>query len=92
MTFDLCQALGHVIGRRDIRDCKKVPLAWTTRYLVIAHRTNEATALKLNCLEKNSISLNENEQGASEYVQIEKDTMRARRYKGSVPIAVTPAT
>jgi len=72
------------MGRRAIRGCKKVPLAWKNLYLGTVHRNSKAAGLNSECLEKMSISLDEKEQDASEYVQREMDAKRARRYMGSV--------
>ena len=76
--------LGHTIewgGQQGLQE----GVAWRKLYLVIVHCKSNAAAFKLNHHEKISISIEEKEHNASEYVKREKDTIRARRYKGSLP-------
>ena len=64
---------------------QEVPLAWRKLCLGIDYIKSKSALLKLNHLEKISISLNEKEQDTSEYVQREEEAIRARRYKVSLP-------
>ena len=64
---------------------QEVPLAWRKLCLGIDYIKSKSASLKLNHLEKISISLDEKERDVSEYVQREKGDNRARRYKGSIP-------
>ena len=80
------KALGHAIGGgKDIRGCKSVPTAWKNLYMGIVNRKTLAAAKKLQHHEKFSISLEEKEQDAQELYQQHKETIRTKRYKGSIP-------
>jgi hypothetical protein len=63
------------LGGGGNRGCKKVPLAWRKLYIDIVYCKSKAAALKLNYHKKISISLDEKEHNALEYMQREKDTI-----------------
>jgi hypothetical protein len=80
------KALGHAIGGgKDIRGCKNVPPEWRKLYMGIVKRKSLAAAEKTRHHERLSISIDEKEQDAKEHYQREKESIRARRYKGAIP-------
>ena len=60
------------------------PLAWGKLCLDMVYIKSKYALLKVNHLEKMSISLDDKEQDVSEYLKREKGANRARRYKGSI--------